>query len=138
MDNYRLSAQFSRRFIGLKLFMTLATAGREGMARTIEQQVDMGRRLAVLLEADGWTVVNGDQAALVCFEDPDWAGLETEERGLRYLAIAAHVVAGGGSWISVTRTVGRPVLRACVTSYRTREADLDRLVQALREARRLA
>jgi len=135
MDNYRLSAQFSRRFIGLKLFMTLATAGREGMARTIEQQVDMGRRLAVLLEADGWTVVNGDQAALVCFENPDWAGLETEERGRRYLAIAAHVVAGGGSWISVTRTVGRPVLRACVTSYRTREADLDRLVQALREAR---
>jgi hypothetical protein len=71
----------------------------------------------------------------VCFEDPDWAGLETEERGRRYLAIAAHVVEGGDSWISVTRTVGRPVLRACVTSYRTREADLERLVRALREAR---
>jgi len=135
MDNYRLSAQFSRRFTGLKLFMTLAAAGREGMARTIERQVEMGRRLAERLEADGWAVVNGDQPALVCFENPDWAGLETVERGQRYLAIAQQVVAGGESWISVTHTVGRPVLRACITSYRTREPDLERLVEALREAR---
>jgi glutamate/tyrosine decarboxylase-like PLP-dependent enzyme len=135
MDNYRLSAQFSRRFIGLKLFMTLAAAGRAGMARTIERQVAMGRRLAELLQADGWSVVNGDQPALVCFEDPAWARLAATERGRRYLAIAEAVVAGGGSWISVTRTVGRPVLRACITSYRTREQDLQRLVEALREAR---
>ena len=135
MDNYRLSAQFSRRFIGLKLFMTLAAAGREGMARTIEQQVEMGRRLGELLEADGWAVVNGDQPALVCFESPDWATEQVEERARRYQDVAARVVAGGGSWISATRTVGRPVLRACVTSYRTREADLVRLVDALHEAR---
>jgi len=135
MDNYRLSAQFSRRFIGLKLFMTLATVGREGMARTIECQVEMGRRLAVLLEADGWTVVNGDQPALVCFEYPGWSDLDVDERARRYHAVAAAVIASGGSWISVTRTVGRPVLRACVTSYRTREPDLKRLVSSLRSAR---
>jgi len=135
MDNYRLSAQFSRRFIGLKLFMTLAAAGREGMARTIERQVDLGRRLAALLETDGWVIVNGDQPALVCFENPAWGGLDSAERGRRCLATAEAVVAGGGSWISVTRTVGRPVLRACITSYRTRERDLQRLVDALREAR---
>ena len=135
MDNYRLSAQFSRRFIGLKLFMTLAAAGRDGMASTIERQVDNGRRLAVLLEADGWAVVNGDQPALVCFENPAWGGLERAERGRLYLAIAEAVVGGGGSWISVTRTVGRPVLRACITSYRTGETDLQRLVDALHKAR---
>ena len=135
MDSYRLSAQFSRRFIGLKLFMILAAAGREGMARTIEHQVEMGRRLGEMLETDGWTVVNGAQLALVCFENPDWIGLDTGERAGRYEAVAAQVVASGKSWISTTRMVGRPVLRACVTSYRTREPDLRTLVGTLSEAR---
>lgn len=135
MDNYRLSMQFSRRFIGLKLFMTLAAAGRDGMARTIEGQVEMGERLAAKLEADGWKVVNGAALALVCFENPEWTGLEAEEIAMHNEAVAGQVVDAGGSWISTTRTVGKPVLRACVTSYRTRESDLERLVSALHQAR---
>jgi len=135
MDNFRLSMQFSRRFIGLKLFMTLAAAGREGAARTIEGQVDMACRLAELLEADGWKVVNGAQLALVCFENPDWAGLDAGEAARLNQAVTDHVVGSGGSWISTTRMVNRPVLRACVTSYLTREPDLIRLVTSLREAR---
>lgn len=137
MDNYRLSAQFSRRFIGLKLFMTLAAAGRGGMAETIEGQVEMGRRLGQMLESDGWAVLNGAQLALVCFENPDWNSLDPEERARRNEAVARRVVESGTSWISTTRMVGRPVLRACVTSYRTREPDLRRLAAALREARAL-
>lgn len=135
MDNYRLSMQFSRRFIGLKLFMTLAAAGREGMARTIEGQVVMSERLAELLEADGWRVVNGPSLALVCFEHPEWADLEIEEIARRNDVVARDVVDSGTSWISPTRTVGRPVLRACITSYRTREPDLQRLVASLHTAR---
>jgi len=137
MDNYRLSMQFSRRFIGLKLFMTLAAAGREDMARTIEGQVEMGQRLGEILQADGWNVVNGASLAIVCFENPDWTGLETEETARLNEKVAATVVAGGKSWISTTRMVGRPVLRACVTSYLTREPDLERLATSLGEARAL-
>ena len=135
MDNFRLSSQFSRRFIGLKLFMTLAGAGREGMARTIEGQLEMAQRLAEMLEDDDWKVVNGASLALVCFENPDWVELDTEATARRNQALARRVVDAGGSWISTTRTVGRPVLRACVTSYRTREPDLKRLVSSLRSAR---
>lgn len=137
MDNYRLSMQFSRRYIGLKLFMTLASVGREGMARTIEGQVEMGYKLAAMLEGDGWKVVNGAPLALVCFENPDWTNLDTEHTAQRNEQVAAHVVSTGTSWISTTRTVGRPVLRACITSYRTSEKDLERLVASLREARAL-
>lgn len=135
MDNFRMSMQFSRRFIGLKLFMTLAGAGREGMARTIEGQLAMAQRLAELLEDDGWRVVNGASLALVCFENPAWADLDTQEAARRNEAVARRVVDAGSSWISTTRTVGRPVLRACVTSYRTREPDLERLVSSLHVAR---
>jgi aromatic-L-amino-acid decarboxylase len=138
MDNYRMSMQFSRRFIGLKLFMTLAAAGREGMARTIEGQVAMGDRLAELLESEGWSVVNGAPLAIVCFENPRWLELGAEKIAERNERVARHIVAGGKSWISTTRIVGRPVLRACVTSYLTREEDLQRLVRSLQEARRVA
>lgn len=135
MDNYRLSSQFSRRFIGLKLFMTLAAAGKQGMAETIDTQVELGELLGQRLQEDGWRVVNGARLGLVCFENPDVDARDEGERARYYEAIARHVVDGGESWVSATQTVGRPVLRACITSYRTREAHLDRLVSNLREAR---
>lgn len=135
MDNFRLSMQFSRRFIGLKLFMTLAVAGRKGMARTIEGQLEMGRRLADLLEADGWRVVNGARLGIVCFEHPGWSELPAEDCAERHEAVAREVVDSATSWISTTRMVGRPVLRACITSYRTREPDLQRLLESLSQAR---
>lgn len=135
MDNFRLSSQFSRRFIGLKLFMTLASAGREGLAATIEGQFEMAERLAAMLEGEGWRIVNGTQMAIACFEAPEWSELVGEESARRHQAVAQAVVDTGTSWISTTRMVGRPVLRACVTSYRTREPDLRRLVASLGEAR---
>ena len=41
LDNYQLTCQFSRRFIGLKIFMTLAGLGREGLANAIDHQFEM-------------------------------------------------------------------------------------------------
>jgi aromatic-L-amino-acid decarboxylase len=50
--------------------------------------------------------------------------------------VAEHVRASGGAWVSTTSVAGRPVLRACVTNYRTERTDVDALVEALVEARR--
>jgi hypothetical protein len=47
-------------------------------------------------------------------------------------------VASGSAWISTTRLKdGQPVLRACITNYRTEEADLQALIAALDEARKV-
>jgi hypothetical protein len=69
----------------------------------------------------------------VCFYD------QTREDGTsgRFLdAMVRAVAASDNAWISMTRVAGgRRVLRACITSLRTSESDVDALVAALHDAR---
>jgi hypothetical protein len=47
-----------------------------------------------------------------------------------------QVVASGKAWISTTRLAGStPVLRACITNYRTEANDIAALIASLEEAR---
>jgi aromatic-L-amino-acid/L-tryptophan decarboxylase len=127
-DPYAHSIQWSRRAIGMKVFLSLLVAGWEGYADAIRHQTAMGERLRTRLADEGWTIVNRTPLPVVCFTD-DGAD------AARLQAIADAVVRAG-AWISTTRLdAGRPVLRACVTSYRTTAADVDALVAMLAVAR---
>ena len=132
-DPYTHSMQWSRRFIGLKLFLTLLVEGWDGYAAAIRHQVDMGWRLAGMLEAAGWRLVNRPDLAVACFVD----STRSDGESAGYLqAVADRVVSSQAAWISTTRLKGgQPVLRACITNFRTQLADLGALVDALAEAR---
>jgi hypothetical protein len=52
----------------------------------------------------------------------------------RLTRIARQVEASGAAWISVAKLAGRPALRACITSYRTTQSDIDALGDALIDA----
>jgi glutamate/tyrosine decarboxylase-like PLP-dependent enzyme len=127
------SMQWSRRAIGLKVFLSLAVAGWEGYATAIRHMVAMGALLREQLEASGWQVVNKTPLPLCCFVDRRHA----EGRTAEYLhALAMQVVRSGKAWISTTRLAGSvPVLRACITNYRTKAEDIAALTAALEEAR---
>ncbi len=132
-DPHRHSMQWSRRFIGLKLFLTLMVAGWEGYERALRHQNDMGNLLRAQLPIHGWRVVNDTPLPTVCFvneQDPahtDFAALS---------AIADMIVDSGRAWISATRMGGRlPVLRATITNYATKASDIHRLVDDLDWAR---
>jgi glutamate/tyrosine decarboxylase-like PLP-dependent enzyme len=129
VDPYRHSLQWSRRFMGLKVLMSLAVAGWEGYAQALRHQTAVGEFLRTELTRYGWRVVNQTRLPLVCFVD----GEHPDGGTLPYLeALARTVVASGDAWISTTRLGGgRPVLRACVTNYRTTEEDVVRLVRRL-------
>jgi aromatic-L-amino-acid/L-tryptophan decarboxylase len=133
VEPHRTSMQWTRRFIGLKLFLSLLVAGYEGYERTIRSMVRLGEALRERLEAAGFRVVNRTPLPVVCFQDAQCA----EGASPRYLkALADVVVASGRAWVSTT-TVGarHPAIRACITSFRTEEADLDALVECLASAR---
>src|SRR5438477_2568959 len=66
-DPYTTSVQWSRRFIGLKLFLSLAHHGESGYAEKIEHQTRMGELLRDLLRRAGWRVVNTTPFPVVCF-----------------------------------------------------------------------
>lgn len=136
VDPFAHSMQWSRRFTGLKLFLTLAAAGWEGYAACIRAMTATGRDLRGRLEAAGWTVVNDTPLPLACFVD----GRHPAGRAADYLArVAGTVLASGQAWIStVTLGGSRPALRACITNHRTGPEDLDALVGALAAARAAA
>lgn len=133
-DPYLHSLQWSRRFIGLKLFLSLAAAGWEGYRDAIAGQHRTGARLRALLPGAGWRVLNRTELPLVCFADARYTGPDPARQQQR---IADRVVASGTAWISTVRLgpEGTLALRACITNYRTGEADLTRLLGALEQAR---
>jgi aromatic-L-amino-acid decarboxylase len=130
-DAYIHSLQWSRRFIGLKLFMSLATIGEQGYAAIIDRQLALGRSLREQLVARGWSVLNDTALPLVCFT-PDAPDLRTD-RTVR--AIEAYVAASGVAWLSSVALGGHLVLRACITSYETTVDDVEDLLAVLDAAR---
>jgi glutamate/tyrosine decarboxylase-like PLP-dependent enzyme len=131
-DAYTHSIQWSRRFIGLKVFLSLAVAGWEGYAETIQHMVTMGERLREELLTAHWQVVNHTPLPIVCFVDREPPS-DNSPQDLE--TIAREVVASGQAWISTTRINGRTALRACITNYRTKNEDVRGLVEALNQAR---
>jgi glutamate/tyrosine decarboxylase-like PLP-dependent enzyme len=117
-DPYTTSAQWSRRFIGLKLFMALAERGESGYAEMIEHQTHMGEVLREALEASGWRILNSTPLPLICF---------TRE-GLVPSEFLAALHKRQIAWMSEARVGDTPVVRACITSYRTTEADIEWVV----------
>ena len=131
-DPYAHSMQWSRRFIGLKVFLSLAVAGWQGYEEAIRHQTAMGDRLRERLREERWEVVNDTPLPVVCFVDSGAAGRTAE-----FLeGVAADVVASGEAWISIA-ALGEAgqALRACITNYRTGPEDVDALVAALGRAR---
>jgi len=122
LDPYTSTVQWSRRFIGLKLFLALAERGESGYIEMIEHQARMGDVLRKSLERTGWRIVNKTPLPLVCFTRD---GLVTS----KFLtALYERQIA----WMSEVRLDdGDPVLRACVTSFRTTEQDIEWVVNEM-------
>ncbi len=133
-DPYTATLQWSRRFAGLKLFLSLATFGVAGYAAEIERNVALGERLRAGLRAAGWRVVNDTPLPIVCVTHPAADAHADDAAWAWHAEVAARVVESGEAWVSPARVAGRPAVRACLTSYRTEAADVDALVALLDRA----
>jgi len=128
VDPYVTSVKWSRQFLGLRLFLSLAAAGWHGYTEHIERAVSLTGLLSYELRARGWTIANSSPVAVLCFLPPDGSAPVND--------IANRVVGSGKAWISVTQYEHRPVLRACVTNGQSTERHIYDLVEALEVARR--
>lgn len=133
IDWYDHSMQWSRRLIGLKVFLSLLVAGWAGYAESIRHMVAMGNHLREKLQASDWRILNDTPLPVVCFAD---ATTPEKDRPERLQRIVQGVLDSGEAWISTT-VLGRtlPAIRACITCFRTGPQDVDRLVEALNRAR---
>ena len=125
VDLYVTSMQWSRRFVGLRLYLALATGGWNAFATHVERSIDLIERARTQLTELGWRVVNPSRMAIACVVPP--VGRRSVE------AIVSDVVSSGDYWVSVARFEQRPVLRFCVTHGQTSASDLDRFVARLEQ-----
>jgi aromatic-L-amino-acid decarboxylase len=130
-EPYLTTLQWSRRAIGLKLFMSMAERGAAGLSGQIDHQARMGDALRTKLQDAGWVVVNETMLPVVCVTHDDIrTGLCTTGE------LVKSIQSKGRVWISEVFLGGREhALRACVTSFRTDEEDIDVLVSELEHAR---
>jgi aromatic-L-amino-acid decarboxylase len=129
-DPYLHSVQWSRRSIGFKLFLSLAMIGRAGYEAQMEGDVALGELLRRRLRGNGWRIVNDTPLPLVCFTHPD---LDGETADAAHQHVAEQIQRRGTAWLSTVRVRDGTALRACITSHRTIEADLDVLVEELEQ-----
>ncbi len=129
-DPYSSTLQWSRRFTGLKVFLSLATIGLDKYAAMIEHQTKMGDLMRERLTAAGWFVLNDTPLPVVNFSHPTIDGNREKTRD-----VCRRVLNRGRVWISdVVLSNDRPSLRACVTSYHCSPEDIEILVTEVSKA----
>ena len=126
LDPYVTSVQWSRRFLGLRLFLSLAAAGWRGHGAHVERSVELARLLQHGLAVRGWRIVNDPSLAVLCVEPP--AGSAAVR------TIVSRVVASGRAWVSEAIFEARPVIRACITHGQTTPEDVAVLTDVLQAA----
>jgi glutamate/tyrosine decarboxylase-like PLP-dependent enzyme len=123
VDPYVTTAQWSRRFLGVRLFLSLAAAGWSGYARHVERSVELIARLRALLAERGWQIANNSSLAVLCVQPPPGT---VDPR-----TIASRVLASGHAWVAVAKYEGRDVIRVCLTHGEATTDDIRELAAAL-------
>ncbi len=122
-DYYVSSTQWSRRLLGLRMFLALGSAGWKGYSDHVEQSIRLIDRFTNRLKTAGWIHANNSSMGVSCMVPP-----EGHNAVQRYVD-AVHE--DSRFWVSKAMFEGSPVLRACVTNGRTDEAIIDQLTEFL-------
>ncbi len=126
-DPAATTIQCSRRFIGLKLFIALSEIGVEGYSERLDKNYRLCNLLREKLILSGWEIVNSTPLPVICFTHRKFGNnSETVEWFLE------KIYERGNVWISSTLLKDQQrVLRASITNFRTKFADVGNLVQEL-------
>lgn len=125
-DPFTHSLQWSRRFNGLKLYLSMLMFGEENFRKTIDHQIEMGKLLKIRLLQNGWKVYNHTELPVICFGHSHFEG-----NGELLNKLVQNIIRRGKTWISVYRIHGIDTIRASVTNYNTSEADVEKLISEL-------
>jgi glutamate/tyrosine decarboxylase-like PLP-dependent enzyme len=126
LDPYVTTIQWSRRFLGLRLFLSLAAAGWAGYGKHVERSIELTELLKEELLACGCAILNDSPVAVLCIQPPPRLG---DAR-----SIVGRIQSTGRVWVAAATFEGREIIRACVTHGETTPDDISELVTALRAA----
>ncbi len=117
-----LNLEFSRRARGVPIWAALASLGRDGLRALIDRHLRQATYLAERLRGAGYQVLNRVVLNQV---------LVRADSDEQTLAIRLAAQATGEVWFGPTLWQGRPAFRLSVSSWRTTDADIERLAELL-------
>jgi glutamate/tyrosine decarboxylase-like PLP-dependent enzyme len=129
VDNFKVSAQWSRRMNSLKLWLTLRVHGRKAYEQLVNEQLRLARQFADWVKrSEHFELVLDPQLTIVNFRVK---GVAESDAAAANATIVDEVTHDGRRWISQTIAGGKNVIRMMIISYLTSEKQLRELEDAL-------
>lgn len=122
-----LTLEFSRRARGIPVWAALSALGRTGLRELIDRHLRQASYLADQLRAAGYQVLNRVVLNQV---------LVRADSDAQTVAIRVAAQRSGQVWFGPTVWQDRPAFRLSVSSWRTRDADIETLIALLTELKR--
>jgi aromatic-L-amino-acid/L-tryptophan decarboxylase len=136
LDWYHSTLEGTRRFRGLKLWMSWQHLGTRGFGELVERTNDLARYLADRCREDPAfeLAVDPPELSVVCFRivpemDVDLTDADLDEHQDE---VQRELERSRAGWVSTTKLRGRTYLRAGVMNYMGTDADVDALLAAVR------
>jgi glutamate/tyrosine decarboxylase-like PLP-dependent enzyme len=128
-----LSPETSQRARSLAVWAALRAWGRAGYRQMVERHLDLAQRLAGLVgEAPDLERLADVPLNIVCFRfRPE--GVPEEELDALNARLGEEVLADGRVYVGTTTFGGTVAFRPAIVNWRTRESDIDLLVDVVRE-----
>jgi glutamate/tyrosine decarboxylase-like PLP-dependent enzyme len=119
------SIELSRRFRGLKLWLSLRYHGLAAFREAIRRDLDHAQKLAeAVMESRELELVAVGELSAVCFRHRVRPDASEEERNRFNLALLKRMVARGRVYLSNASLHGKFCLRACIVNHLTKESDI--------------
>ena len=131
-DPYTHSIQWSRRFAGLKVYLSILTFGWAGYEEVINHHFRMGELMRKKLSDHGWLIFNNTPLPVICFGKKQFLNNDQLAHHL-----CSEIIQSGEAWLSVYTVNGVRALRICITNYNTTEFELDKLILVLERSWRV-
>jgi glutamate/tyrosine decarboxylase-like PLP-dependent enzyme len=125
-DFVHLTPESSRRLRALPAWFALTAYGRAGHRDIVERNVDSAHRLGELLaKSERIRLMAPVRLNVVCFTRTD------DPTPDRIDALVAAIAAGGDTFVTPTVLHGMPGIRAAFSNWRTTDADVERIADAI-------
>lgn len=132
IDNFKISAQWSRRMNSLKLWLTLRVHGRQAYEDMIEGQMQLAASMRAWIESSEQFELAAPQTLPIL--NFRLRGVANNEVEAAHRTFIDEFNRDGRYWISCTRVRGKSVLRMMIISYLSTAEHLAGLQQALQAA----
>ncbi|HSO29096.1 MAG TPA: pyridoxal-dependent decarboxylase [Candidatus Sulfomarinibacteraceae bacterium] len=135
LNYWKLGFEGTRRWRALKLWLSWKHVGTAGLGRLVEANVDLAAYLAARTAADPAfeAFVPVPPLSVACFRHRPAGLVEGPDLDAHQDRVQAALEASGDGWVTTTRLRGATWLRAGILNTQATTADVDRLLDHLRE-----